>query len=198
MSTISLRFGLSLVVVGLSVACTTVVVGPTQAPLSTPAQTSLPAPGATPIGASSATAPADQALLPDPNAPHTVGDTAVVSGGDFGDQADVTVESAVVLGPGSEPGQARYAFLVAIIGRDELSFHYNMLNFRLIDDQDFQLDALADGGMEPRLEFGDLEMEQRVRGWLTFEASAETATLRLDFSPAVAVESVVFGFLVPG
>lgn len=198
MSTNSVRVGLALVVVGLSVACTTVVVGPSQAPLSTPAQTGLPAPGATPTAAGSATAPSGQELLPDPNAPYTVGDTAVLSGGDFGDQADLTVESAVLLGPGSEPGQARYAFLVLITGRDELSFHYNVLNFRLIDDQDFQHDALADGGMEPRLEFGDLALEQRVRGWLTFEASAETATLRLEYSPAVAIESAIFGFLVPG
>lgn len=189
MSRNSARLGLILVVVGLSVACTTVVVGPTQAPLSTPAQTSLPAPGATPT---------EQALLPDPNAPYTVGDTAVLSGGEFGDQADLTVESAVLLGPGSESGQARYAFLVLITGRDELGFHYNELNFRLIDDQDFQHDVLADGGMEPILNFGDLASEQRVRGWLTFEASAETATLRLEYSPAVAIESATFGFLVPG
>lgn len=176
------RFGLILVVFGLSVACTTVV----------------PAPGATPTGAGSATAPAEQALLPDPNASYTVGDTAVLSGGEFGDQADLTVESAVLLGPGSEPGQARYAFLVLITGRDELGFHYNELNFRLIDDQDFQYDVLAGGGMEPILNFGDLTSEQRVRGWLTFEASAETATLRLEYSPVVAIESATFAFLVPG
>jgi hypothetical protein len=51
--------------------------------------------------------------------------------------------------------------------------------------------------MEPALNFGDLASQQRVRGWLTFEASADTATLRLEYSPAVAIESATFGFLVP-
>lgn len=195
MSKNSARFGLILVVFSLFAACTNVVV-PAQGPVSPAAQTSQPTPAATPTSGS-ATAPAEQALLPDPNASHTVGDTAIISGGDFGDQASLTVESALALGPGSEPGQARYAFLVLITGIDELSFHYNSLNFRLIDDQDFQHDALPDGGMEPALNFGDLGPEQHVRGWLTFEAAADTATLRLEFSPAVAIESANFGFLVP-
>lgn len=139
----------------------------------------------------------DQALLPDPDAQHTVGDTAVISGGDSGDQADLTVEEAVVLGPGSEAGQAQYAFLVLITGRDPIGFHFNSLSFQLIDDQDFQYDALSGGGAEPALDFGDLGPDQRVRGWLTFEASAETEHLRLDYFPPAAIESVTFSFIVP-
>ena len=115
----------------------------------------------------------------------------------LGNQADLTVESAVLLESGSEPGLARYAFLVLITGRDVDSFHFNSINFQLIDDQDFQHDALFEGGMEPALDFGDLGPDQRVRGWLTFEASAATATLRLEYSPVAAIESATFGFLVP-
>ncbi len=196
MSGYSARLGLVLVVLGLSVACTSVV-APTQVPALTAAPTDLPAPNATPTEAGTPAVPDEQALLPDPDAPATTGDTAVVSGGDFGDQADVTVESAEVVGPGSEAGQARYAFLVSITGLDELSFHYNSLNFRLIDGEDFQYEALPDGGVEPALNFGDLGPEEGARGWLTFEASAETSALQLEFSPAVAVEDVTFGFLVP-
>jgi hypothetical protein len=159
--------------------------------------TTLPGANPTPTGAAPATASAEQALLPDPNAQYTVGDSAVLSGGDSGDQADLTVEQAVVLGSGSEPGQARYAFLVLITGRDAIGFHFNALSFQLIDDQDFQHDALPDGGTEPALDFGDLGPGQQVRGWLTFEASAEAETLRLEYFPPAAIESATFSFLVP-
>ena len=92
---------------------------------------------------------------------------------------------------------ATYAFLVLIKGLDDASFHYNSLNFQLIDDQSFQYDALTGSGQQPELDFGDLAPEQQVRGWLTFEAPATTTTLELQYSPFSAIESATFGFLVP-
>ena len=151
--------------------------------------TSVPIPVATVISGST--------LEPDPNADFTLGDTAELSGGELvGDQASLTVEEAVVLPePGAE-GQPRFAFLVSITGRDPDTFPYNLRDFRLIDDEDFQYEPLYDGGQEPRLEFGDLPPNESVRGWLTFEAPATTTTVELVYSPALALDPAVFGFLV--
>ncbi len=136
-------------------------------------------------------------LEPDPNADFTLGDTAELSGGEFvGDQASLTVEDATVLSDPAVKGEMRFAFLVSITGRDPETFPYNLRDFRLIDDEDFQYEPLNDGGQEPRLEFGDLPPGERVRGWLTFEAPATTTTVELVYSPALALDPASFGFLV--
>jgi len=136
-------------------------------------------------------------LLPNEDAPYTTGDTARLSGGEFvGDQADLTVLEAIQLPP-AENGNAQFAFLVEIRGLDDATFPYNLLDFRLIDEQAFQYDALSDGGEEPRLEFGDLAPDQKVRGWLTFEVSEPTTTVQLEYAPALALEPATFGFFVP-
>ena len=209
MSRVSVQVGLMVVGTVLA-ACITVVPPATQAPnvpLDTPAGVSSPtlvaptvpppvAPTAAPPVAISP-APGQQPLLPDPVADHTTGDTARVSGGEFvGDQADVTVLDAVVL-PAAEPGASRYAFLVEITGLDPEVFPYNLRDFRLIDDQNFQHEPLFAGGAEPRLEFGNLAPDQKVRGWLTFEVPTETSRVELEFAPALALEAATFDFVVP-
>jgi hypothetical protein len=163
---------------------------------------SNPTPVAAPPSAAGAiptTAADDPAvpLQPDDSAPYTVGDTARLSGGEFvGDQADLTVVEAVELAP-SESGDSRFAFLVEITGLDDATFPYNLLDFRLIDDQAFQYDAMDGGGNEPSLTFGDLSPNQKVRGWLTFEVSEPTTTVQLEYAPALALEPALFGFIVP-
>lgn len=200
----SVSVGFFIVSLGLCVACTTVVVAPTQGPTSTvPAGSTQPPAGSTqppaetPATGTPSAAPAAAAtLLPDPAAAYTTTDTARLSGGEFvGDQADLTVEQAVRLGTAGD--EATYAFLVAITGLDDASFHYNSLNFQLIDDQSFQYDALIGSGQQPELDFGDLAPDQMVRGWLTFEAPATTTRVDLQYSPASALEAATFGFLVP-
>lgn len=144
-----------------------------------------------------ATVTAGVALQADPQAEYTLGDTALLAGGELvGDQAELTVEEAVVLSETTADGDAQFAFLVAITGRDAETFPYNLRDFRLIDDQDFQYEPLYEGGSEPRLEFGDLPPDEGVRGWLTFEAPATTTTVELVYSPALALEPAVFGFRV--
>jgi hypothetical protein len=136
-------------------------------------------------------------LQPDDSAPYTIGDTARLSGGEFaGDQADLTVLEAVELAP-SESGDARFAFLVEIVGLDDATFPYNALDFRLIDEQAFQYDAVNGGGNEPSLTFGDLSPNQKVRGWLTFDVSEPTTTVQLEYAPVLALEPALFGFIVP-
>jgi hypothetical protein len=143
-----------------------------------------------------ATTAAEQALLPNPNADATLGDTVRLSGGDFvGDQAEITVEEAV-----ATPilaGKRRYSFLVLITGRDPDTFPYNLRDFRLFDDLDFQYQPLFDGGKTPRLEFGNLGPGQQVRGWLTFEGDAATALVDLQYAPALVLEPAAFSFRVP-
>jgi hypothetical protein len=176
--------------------------GPTLAPtLQSIAPEQVPPTTITPPSPPSASQPpsppsASQPLLPDPAADYTVGDTARLSGGEFvGDQADLTVIEAVRLEATGD--QAQYAFLVEITGLDPDTFPYNLRDFRLIDDQDFQYEPLFDGGEQPRLEFGDLSPEQTVRGWLTFDGPAVSTTIRLQYAPALALDPAVFGFLVP-
>ena len=165
---------------------------PDRPPVATPVV--LPSPAiATP--APQSTVAGAEALLPDPAADFTTGDTARLSGGDSGDQADLKVEEAVRLSV--EGDEATYAFLVVITGLDDIGFHFNVLNFQVIDDQQFQYDALSGGGQEPALDFGDLGPNESVRGWLTFEASSTTASVELEYSPVSAIESATFGFLVP-
>jgi hypothetical protein len=138
-----------------------------------------------------------QPLSPDAAADYTTGDTARLAGGEFvGDQADLTVLEAVAV-PAPSADMSRYAFLVEITGLDSFSFPYNLLDFRLIDDQDFQYAALPDGGEGPRLEFGDLAHEQKVRGWITFDVPTDNSKLRLEYNPDMALEAATFGFLVP-
>jgi hypothetical protein len=137
-------------------------------------------------------------LLPDPSAESTIGDTIRLSGGEFvGDQADLLVEEAVLLGPGVGGGTPRYAFLVQITGLDPETFPYNLRDFSLFDDENFEYQPLFDGGEEPRLEFGDLSPDQRVRGWLTFEGPADPAYVELVYAPALALEPAHVRVLVP-
>jgi hypothetical protein len=181
-------------------ACSTVLAPAPVSPGASVQVPPVPTIGVPPSQGAATPAPAStlagtEPLLPDPAAEFTTADTARLSGGEFvGDQADLTVEQAVRLGVNAD--QATYAFLVAITGLDDASFHYNALNFQLIDDQSFQYDALP-GRQQPELDFGDLAPNQRVRGWLTFEASSTTATLELQYSPVMALEPATFGFLVP-
>jgi hypothetical protein len=179
----------------LSVGCTNVAspTAPAVPSVALPTTGTLPttqAPPSTPGGAEGS------ALLPDASAAYTLGDTARLSGGEFfGDQADLTVIEAIVLAPTA--GGGSYAFLVEITGLDPETFPYNLRDFRLIDDQAFQYEPLFDGGETPRLEFGDLSPDQKVRGWLTFEDIEDTATIQLQYAPALALEPAVFGFVVP-
>jgi hypothetical protein len=151
----------------------------------------------TPVPIPVATVVSGTTLQPDPNAEFTLGDTALLSGGEFvGDQAELTIEEAVVLPETTADGDALFAFLVSITGKDAETFPYNLRDFRLIDDEDFQYEPLYEGGEEPRLEFGDLPPDQRVRGWLTFEAPATSTTVEIVYSPALALEPATFGFRV--
>ena len=137
-------------------------------------------------------------LTPDGSAELTVGDTVRLSGGEFvGDQADLLVEEAVLLGPGAGSSAPRYAFLVEITGLDPETFPYNLRDFSLFDDESFEYQPLFDGGEQPRLEFGDLSPGQRVRGWLTFEGPADPAYVELVYGPALALEPARVRVLVP-
>lgn len=149
-----------------------------------------------PPGAATPAAASEQALLPNSDASATLGDTERLSGGEFvGDQADATVEQAVAMP--IVAGMRRYAFLVLITGRDPDTFPYNLRDFRLFDDLDYQYSPLSDGGKTPRLEFGDLAPNQQVRGWLTFEASAATTVVDLQYAPALAMEPAAWSFRLP-
>jgi Domain of unknown function (DUF4352) len=189
--------------VGVLLACALVtgcvqIAAPPVNPTGESNATPLAAPPSEP-GAIPTTAVDDGSvpLVPDDSAAYTVGDTVRLSGGEFvGDQADLTVLEAVKLTP-SEAGDARFAFLVDITGLDDATFPYNALDFRLIDDQAFQYDAMNGGGNEPSLTFGDLSPNQKVRGWLTFEVSEPTTTLQLEYAPVLALEPALFGFIVP-
>lgn len=173
-----------------------VVAGCTQvAPAPTPPTTN-PLPSAT-VTAPAGT-PGAQPLLPDPAAEHAIGDTIRLSGGEFvGDQADLTVHEAVLLVPATGSGDARYAFLVEITGLDAEVTPYNLREFTLRDDQNFEYQPLSGGGQEPRLEFGDLLPEQRVRGWLTFEVPTQTEYVELQYWPTLALEPAGVRVLVP-
>jgi hypothetical protein len=139
-----------------------------------------------------------QPLLPDPSAEHTVGDAIRLSGGEFvGDQADLVVEEAVLLGPIAEGSGPAYAFLVEITGLDPETLPYNLRDFSLFDDEAFEYQPLFDGGEEPRLEFGDLSPGQGVRGWLTFEGPTDPAYVELVYAPALALEPAHVRVLVP-
>ena len=161
-------------------------------------------PGATaPPPADSQSAPSQSAdssagrqpLLPDPDAELTLGDMVRLSGGEFvGDQADLVVEEAVLLGGSSAP---RYAFLVEITGLDPDVFPYNLRDFSLVDDEAFAYQPLFDGGEEPRLEFGNLGPHERVRGWLTFEGPTDPEYVELVYAPALALEAAHVRVLVP-
>jgi hypothetical protein len=205
---VHVRSVVALFVVGatLLAGCTTVIVAPTQPPAaSQPTGTQLPTAAlptmippvmATQPAAPGSTVAGEQALLPDPAADYTTGDTAPLSGGEFvGDQAELTVEQAVRVAVSGD--EATYAFLVVITGRDDIGFHFNALNFQLIDDKAFQYDALIGADKQPELDFGDLGPGQQVRGWLSFEASSTTSTLQLQYSPVMALEPATFGFVNP-
>jgi hypothetical protein len=139
-----------------------------------------------------------QPLLPDPSAEHTVGDFVRLSGGDFvGDQAELLVEEAILLGPSAGASGPRYAFLVEITGLDTETFPYNLRDFSLFDDEAFEYQPLFDGGEEPRLEFGDLSPHQRVRGWLTFDGPTDPGYVELVYAPALALEPAHVRVLVP-
>ena len=132
-----------------------------------------------------------------PAAENTVGDTMRVSGGEFvGDQADLTVEQAMMLPPAAGTTDTRYAFLVKITGLDDTGLPYNLREFSLRDDQDFEYDALPSGGQEPRLEFGDLLPNQSVRGWLTFEVPHATTYVDLTYWPTMGLEPAIVRVLV--
>lgn len=166
---------------------------PAPATPADPAATQAP-PTATP----SAEQPTAQPLLRDPQAEHTVGDTIRLSGGEFvGDQADLTVEEAVMLPTESGSSDSRFAFLVEITGLDAEVLPYNLREFSLLDDQNFEYQPLPDGGQEPRLEFGDLLPERSVRGWLTFEVPHATSYVELQYWPTMALEPAVVRALVP-
>src|SRR5688572_22743058 len=65
----------------------------------------------TPVPIPVATVVSGTTLQPDPNAEFTLGDTALLSGGEFvGDQAELTVEEAVVLPETTADGDALFAF----------------------------------------------------------------------------------------
>jgi hypothetical protein len=135
------------------------------------------------------------ALLRDDSAEYTLDDTARVSGGEFvGDQADVLLEEVFASFPATT---RQYVFLVDITGLDAETFHYNLRDFRLIDDEGFQYEPLYSGGWEPRLEFGDLAPGQHVQGWLTFEGPANPSAVELQYAPNLALVPVVFRVLVP-
>ena len=129
-----------------------------------------------------------QALLPDESAEHTIGDTILLSGGEFvGDQATFTVLEAVRLAEADASGAPRYAWLVEIEGRDPNTVHYNVLQFTMFDDQNFAYEA-RDRGPQPAINFGDLQHGRRVRGWLTFLGPEQSAHLELEWAPIMAME----------
>jgi hypothetical protein len=147
-------------------------------------------------GASPASAEG-QALLPDESAEHTIGDTILLSGGEFvGDQATFTVLEAVRLAEPDSSGAPRYAFLVEIEGRDPNTVHYNALQFTVFDDQNFAYEA-RDGGPQPEINYGDLPHGRKVRGWLTFLGPEESAYLELEFAPIAAMEPAYVRVLLP-
>lgn len=153
---------------------------------------------ATPDTTAASSPAGTQPLLPDASAEHTVGDTTRLSGGEFvGDQADLWVIEAVMLAPAAGRSAPMYAFLVEITGLDADVFPYNLRNFSLFDDQNFEYQPLFEGGQQPRLEFGDLAFERKVRGWLTFEGPADSDYVELQYFPALALEPALVRVLVP-
>ena len=165
------------------------------APTPTATDIATATPDAMPTASPAAAA---QALSPDPSAEHTVGDTIRLSGGEFvGDQADLYVMEAVMLQAAPGGSAPMYAFLVEITGLDPEVFPYNLRDFSLFDDQSFEYQPLSSGGQEPRLEFGDLIPNRKVRGWLTFEGPADSAYVELQYFPALALEPALVRVLVP-
>jgi hypothetical protein len=159
------------------------------------------APGVSPVnGAPLATTTGStqgQALLPDPSAEHTLGDTVLLSGGEYaGDQANLTVLEAVRLAEADPSGAPRYAFLVEIEGLDPDNLPYNSLHFALFDDQNFEYQPL-DGVQQPEIRYGDLGLGRKVRGWLTFLGPADSTYLELEYAPILALESAHVRVLLP-
>ena len=185
---------LALLVSMIGAGCTSPPVGPVVIPTAGAPAVSPVIGGPSAPGAGSAQG---VALLPDPSAEHTIGDTILLSGGEFaGDQANLTVLEAVRLAEPDPSGAPRYAFLVEIEGRDAETLPYNSLHFALFDDQNFKYDAL-DGVQQPELTYGDLALGRKVRGWLTFPGPARSAFLELEYGPISALEPAHVRVLLP-
>jgi len=169
----------TLFIAGVVVACTPGAVAPPSvgppsvAPASVappsvapPIIATAPAPGASAVPTQPSEPGEGTALLPDPSADHTIGETITLS--DFYDeeQAAITVLEAIQRPQSDASGGPEYAFLVEIEGLAS-SIHYNVLQFSMFDDESFEYMALS-GRHQPELNFGDLANGRKVRGWLTF------------------------------
>ena len=138
-----------------------------------------------------------EALLPDATADHTIGDTILLSGGEYaGDQANFTVLEAIRRSERDPSGAPQYAFLVEIEGLDPATLPYNSLNFALFDDQNFEYQAL-DGWQQPELTYGDLGHGRKVRGWLTFIGPEGSQYLELEYAPITALEAAYVRVRLP-
>ena len=147
--------------------------------------------------AASEPAGTEVALLADGSAEHTLGETILLSGGEFaGDQANLTVEQALRLGRNDATGRPLYAFLVEIEGRDPENLPYNMLDFSLFDDEGFEYQAES-GERQPELTYGDLATGRRVKGWLTFAGPDDAQWLELEYAPVLALEAARVRALLP-
>ena len=176
------------------------VTGCAAPPAATPSAEAPDAPAEeaqTDAAAASSAAAEGQPLLPDESAEHTIGDTILLSGGEFvGDQATFTVLEAVRLAEPDSSGAPRYAWLVEIEGRDAETLPYNALDFAMFDDQNFEYQT-QDGGPQPEVTYGDLPYGRKTRGWLTFIGPEESAYLELEYAPILALEPGYVRVLLP-
>jgi hypothetical protein len=162
------------------------VAPPSVAP---PITTTAPAPGES-AGPTQPSEPGEgTALLPDPSADHTIGETITLS--DFYDeeQAAITVLEAIQRPQSDASRGPEYAFLVEIEGLAS-SIHYNALQFSMFDDESFEYMALS-GRHQPELNFGDLAKGRKVRGWLTFAGPDSSEYLELQWVPITADSTFV-------
>lgn len=157
-------------------------VATSQAPAATTAPTLAPEPSQ------------GTALLPDPSADHTIGETIVLSDFFEEQQAAITVVEAIQL-PQSDPASGpQYAFLVEIEGLTA-SIHYNVQQFSMFDDESFEYQPKF-GVQQPELEFGDLPKGRKVRGWLTFVGPDSSEYLELQWAP-ITTDPVFVRVLLP-
>jgi len=155
------------------------------------APTVSPVPAASAEPAVSADPPSGEgtALLPDPDAEHTLGERIVLDDFFDEDQAAFTVYEAIQR-PQSDPEAGpEYAFLVEIEGLAS-SIHYKVLQFSMFDDESFECPTEL-GRQQPELDFGDLSKGRKVRGWLTFMGPDGSEYLELQWVP-ISTDGPVF------